>query len=343
MANEENLSVIDNNLVDLRQKLTKEAIQSNCRSKIIGGLNEEDVKKYIANVEEKCRQIEDEMKPYINELLSLQKEFEIYKNTTREEKKNLQESLEEAQNNLAFYMDKCKNLDTTLQSLHDQDNSENAQLKIEKHKMEEERKELKKLLGESRQEIEQIKINSAELKQENDVLKSKIDSLKKEISTQKDKEDFNKDVEEYKKKIISLEETIEKNKREIEELSKINENTEKALKLEKTQLSNCKVNGFKDEIMNLHNKLESITEEQIQINTELQEQLNFEQERANTAEQQLAELNNWASELKNILFSKQNVFENQFTQITEKYTQFQTEVNQYFSSLQDVCNINKQK
>ena len=105
MANGENLTALegslDENLLDLRKKLSKESIHSNFRSKIIGGLNEKDVLKYIDLLGEKYQQVEQEMKKDLFDLLSsknkLQKEFEIYQTSALEEKQSLQESLDKAQ------------------------------------------------------------------------------------------------------------------------------------------------------------------------------------------------------------------------------------------------------
>lgn len=343
MKNEESIYSLDN--VDNQNKFNRESIISDIRSKLIGGLNEEDVKKFISIIDKKYQQLEQEMKGQINVAISsknkLQTQLQSFVTKSTEEKKRLQESLDKVQKKLDAYVDECKNKDLTLQSLNNTNNSKITQLQNEIHQMAEERKELEKRLSESRLEIKQTKEYAAGFEQENNFLKSKIVDLEKEISSINPKDDeINKafreleqqieiekllnekqsiDLNNYKKKITSLEETIARNTIELDEQRKISKKNEQELKLEKAQVSSNKITGFKDEIENIYRKLENLSEEQIEINNELQRQLEVEQLRANKAENGLAELIKWVFELKEKIYHEQNLFETQFRQFTERY------------------------
>ena len=221
-------------------------------------------------------------------------------------------------------------------------NSEIVQLENEIKHITAERKELERLLSASRQELQQTKLYADGLEQENNVLKSKIADLEKAISSSDNTQDdeikhtfleleqqieFEKarnekqsiDLEKSNQKIIGLEEIIAKNTLEIEKQRKISGKNEQALKEDKARAASSKITGFKDEIENIYKKLENLTEEQVEINNELQQQLEVEQLRANKAENGLAELFKWVSELKDKLDSEQILFETQFKQFTERH------------------------
>lgn len=306
MTNQETLSAIDEKLLDLRKKLNKESIQSNFRPKLIGGLNEKDVIKYIDIIEEKYEHIEQEMKKNMYELVSsrdkLQKELENCNTEVMEEKKALQESLEQSQNEL--------------------------------QQMTAIRTELEQQLTDSRAEIEQVKEYSARLEQQNQDFKTKVTDLETELKKWGN-EKQNYDDEIYLGKIRALEDTLAANMAEIELERKLREQAEEENKLEKARVSNCKINGFKDEVFNIYQQLELLTEEQVQMNKELQEKLMAEQLRANKAENSLEELRKWVSDIKDKLYSEQNLFEIQFRKMAERYSLFQSELNQSFITLEE--------
>jgi chromosome segregation ATPase len=367
LSNTENLPDIDDSITQLRIKLDKETIQSTFRTKMIGGLHEEDVLNYIGSLETKYQLIEQEMKKDMDELLSsrnkLQKELETCQATALEEKNCLQESLKHTQDELAAQTDKYKNMDLTLQALNSKNNTKITNLQNELHHMAEERKELEKILSLSRQEISHARENSARYDQENNILKAKIADLEKKLSNNGRNEEIrrvsqeyeqrleaeksrieqqNLDLETYKEKFLTLEEKLAANIIEMEELRKISEKAEQELKLEKAKVSSYKISGFKDAIGNIYQQLENLTEEQVKINDELQQQLEFEQQRANKAEDGLAGLIKWVSELKDKLFNEQNLFETQLKQISERYDTYQSEINGCFSNLQDIYKTIKQ-
>lgn len=359
MINEENLNKTNGEAIsNLRSKINQETV-SVLRSKTFGGLNEEDVKKYIDSIEDKYQKIVKEMNEKMNVITSarnkLQGEYQIYVNKTVEEKKILQASLDKAQKNLANH------------------NSKTAELQAEIDKIVGEKKELERLLTQSSQEIEELKKSAsssqefetlkksaAGFKQENNDLKAKIAGLEKQISS-KDANDvknnklmeeleqqieiekersgkLSKDFESSQQKNIDLEKVIAENKIELERLQQASGSDEQEYKLEKARVLSSNITGFKDEIKNIHLRLESLTEEQAKINVELQEQLETENLRAKKAENGLTELIKSISELKDKLDSEQNQFKTQFKQFSERHDQFQSEIQGSLINLYDSYN-----
>lgn len=331
-APEEKNLTIEERLLDLRKKLNKESIHSSLRPKLIGGLNEKDVLKYIDVIENKYQNIEEEMKKSLYELVSardrLQKELEAAKAEALEDKQNMQASLDQTKKNLGVYEAKCEELEFTIQSLNDNNNSLINQLQNENSRLAMERLELESQLTASRQEIVELKEFSAEVEQKSQILELKINELREELE-RKPAEDNG----EYIEKIKSLEGTIEQYKAEIEEHRRTKARTEDELKLKKAQVTSCKITGFKDEVFNIYQQLDALTQEQVQMNKELQEQLKFEHVRAEKAEQRVAILNAWVAQLKEKLYGEQNLFEIQFKKMAERYSLFQSELNESFDDL----------
>ena len=330
-ALEENLT-IEERLLDLRKKLNKESIHSSLRPKLIGGLNEKDVLKYIDVIENKYQDIEQELKKSLYELVSardrLLKELEAAKAAAVEEKENMQASLDQSQKDLAVYASKCEEMEFTIQSLNENNNSLINQLQNDNSRLAMERQDLESRLTASRKEIAELKEFSAEVEQKNQILELKIDELQEDLERKP-----TEDNEEYIKKIKSLEGTIEQYKIEIEEHRRTRTRAEDELKLKKAQVTNCKITGFKDEVFNIYQQLDALTQEQVQMNKELQEQLKFEQARAEKAEQRVEILNTWVAQLKEKLYGEQNLFEIQFKKMAERYSLFQSEINESFEEL----------
>lgn len=331
-SKEENLT-IEERLLDLRKKLNKESIHSSLRPKLIGGLNEKDVLKYIDVIEHKYQNIEQELKKSMYELVSardrLQKDLEASKAAALEEKQTMQASLDQAQKDLTVYADKCEELEFTIQSLNDNNNSLINQLQTENSQLAAERKELESQLSASREELVQLKEYSTEIETKNHVLESKIVQLEKEFEQKP-----GADTDQYLDQIKTLEETLAEYKSEIDEYRRMTTRTEEELKLKKAQVTNCKISGFKDEVFNIYQQLEVLTQEQVQMNKELQEQLMVEQVRADRAEQRVEVLSKWVAQLKEKLYGEQNLFEVQFKKMAERYSLFQSEINESFEDLQ---------
>ena len=354
------------NLLHLRNKLGQEAINTNIRIKLIGGLNEEDVKKHISGLEKKYQQMEQELRSKVDLLLSarnkLQKELEICKNVNFEEKKVLLESLEKTKNDLSASLEECKNKDLILQSLDGQNNPDTAQFLISIQQMAEEGEELKKNLSDARLEIKHLKENTAGIEQEKEILKSRIADLEKESSfnnvqdneIEKAFQDLeqqiefeklrneqqSKELEISQQKIISLEATITRNMAEIAVQRKLSEKAEQELKLGKAQVSGGEITELKDEIFSIYKKLNTITEDQVQLNDKLQQQFEEEQLRANKAENNLAILSKWVSELNEKLCTEQDLLETQFRLFMEKQKQLKSDLNSNLLNFQDRYNTN---
>lgn len=356
--NEESLT---NSLVLLRKKSNKETFRSKFRPKLIGGLNEEDVKKYLSTLEEEYINIEQEMTRDMNELSDskekLKKDFEIYKVMVVEEKQKLLYRLNAAEESLAVNVEECRNKDMALQSLSDELN----QLKFANNRIKEERAELERQFFMSQIEGEKIKESAVFTEKQKNVLNDKINDLEKEILSvtqqyeerkatciqleqqleiEKSRDDKqNTAVEDLKRKVAEMEETITANMFEIEAQRRNCENLGKELEEEKGRALSSKISGFKDEVINLYQQLEKLTEDQEQVNAELQQQLENEQLRADRAETRMKELNKWIAELKEKLHMEQNLYESQFNQFKERHTRVQSEISSCLDNLQELENI----
>jgi chromosome segregation ATPase len=342
------------NFLHLRNKLGQEAINTNIRIKLIGGLNEEDVKKHISGLEKKYQQMEQELRSKVDLLLSarnkLQKELEICKNVNFEEKKILLESLEKAKNDLSASLEECKNKDLILQSLDGQNNPDTAQFLNRIQQMAEEGEELKKNLSDARLEIEHLKENIARIEAKKESSFNDVQDYENEKAFQ----DFEQQIEFEKlrneqqskelalsqQKIISLEATITKNMAEIVAQRRLYEKAEQELKLGKAQVSGGEITELKDEIFSIYKKLNTITEDQVQINDKLQQQFEEEQLRANRAENNLARLSKWVSEFNEKLCTEQDLLETQFRLFMEKQNQLKSDINSNLLNFQDMPRTN---
>lgn len=352
---------LTNSLVLLRKKSNKETFRSKFRPKLIGGLNEEDVKKYLSILEEEYINIEQEMTRDMNELSDsrekLKKDFEIYKAMVVEEKQKLLNKLSKAEESLAVHEKEYIGKELVLQSLTE----EVAQLKFANNRIKEERAELERQFFMSQIESEKIKENAAWTEQQKHALNDKINEIEKEIllvnkqneeskavcrkleqqlEFEKSRDDKqNIEVEKLNRKIAELEETISVNMLEIEAQRRTCDNLEQELQEEKGRILSSKISGFKDEIINLYQQLEKLTEDQEIVNAELQQQLESEQLRADRAETRLAEMNKWASEIKDKLYMEQNLFESQFNQVKERHNRIQSEISNCLDNFQEMESI----
>lgn len=120
-------------LMYLQTKLNKESIKYTFRKKLFGGLNQDDVIKYVTGIEDDFLKIEQKLRKDLSELSdsrrSLVMEFENSKSTAFQEKKNLEEELKESQVSLSSYKDELNNLNSELEQMRNNENSELVQLK----------------------------------------------------------------------------------------------------------------------------------------------------------------------------------------------------------------------
>ena len=191
-------------LMYLQTKLNKDSIKYTFRKKLFGGLNQDDVIKYVTGIEDDFLKIEQKLRKDMSELSdsrrSLVMEFENFKSTTFQDKKSLEESLEESQNNLSSSMDELSNLNSELERMSSNENSEMVQLKngmsqmqdvinqsferismLENEiiRMTEEKKALMTKLSDAELEVQQIKGFASEIEKESESSKLRINELEK--------------------------------------------------------------------------------------------------------------------------------------------------------------------
>jgi hypothetical protein len=129
---------------------------------------------------------------------------------------------------------------------------------------------------------------------------------------------------------------------EIVEQRKLCEKAEQELKSGKAQVSGGEIIELKDEILGIYKKLNTLTEDQVQLNDKLQQQLDEEQLRANKAENNLAILTKWVSELNERLCNEQDLLETQYKQFTERHNQFKSDICGSLVNFQDISNTTTQ-
>ncbi|MGB4588638.1 MAG: hypothetical protein WBI17_05305 [Clostridiaceae bacterium] len=189
-------------LMYLQTKLNKDSIKYTFRKKLFGGLNPDDVIKYVTGIEDDFLKIEQKLRKDMSELSdsrrSLVMEFENFKSSTFQDKKSLEESLKESQENLTSYMDECSQLNSELQRMNSSENSEVLQMKngmtqmqdvinqaFEKistleneiMRLSEEKNELILKLSDTELEIQQIKGFASEIEKESNNYKLRINEL----------------------------------------------------------------------------------------------------------------------------------------------------------------------
>lgn len=120
-------------LMYLQTKLNKDSIKYTFRKKLFGGLNQDDVIKYVTGIEDDFLKIEQKLRKDMSDLSdsrrSLVMEFENFKSTSFQEKKSLEESLKESQIHLTSYTEELSQLNSELERINSNENSEMVQLK----------------------------------------------------------------------------------------------------------------------------------------------------------------------------------------------------------------------
>lgn len=189
-------------LMYLQTKLNKDSIKYTFRKKLFGGLNQDDVIKYVTGIEDDFLKIEQKLRKDLSELSDSRRglvmEFENFKSTTFQDKKYLEEELKESHVSLASYKDELDNLNSELERMSSNENSELVQLKngmsqmqdvinqaFEKismleneiTRMSEEKNELMNKLSEAELEVQQIKGFASAIEEENKTYKLRISEL----------------------------------------------------------------------------------------------------------------------------------------------------------------------
>ena len=160
-------------LKKLQQRLNHESIRYQFRTKLVGGLHEEDVTKYIEDLEKKLKKLEQDNKKSSDEVYSLKTKL----NTELEAKNSLQFELDGAKQDLITTIVEYKQKQMDYKSMNEKHNTENLQLKNEIQQIESKLKELEKLSSENKHEKE----CSEDLQNKNNALKTRISELSDEI------------------------------------------------------------------------------------------------------------------------------------------------------------------
>jgi chromosome segregation ATPase len=194
-------------------------------------------------------------------------------------------------------------------------------------------------LSESKAGIETMAERSAGFEEENNFLRLKIAELEKRAPSS----DM---FEELQQKNAELEEAVAEKTSELEDQQRIIEDAAQQLNIERSRVLSNEITGFKDEVGSIYKKIETIADAQLKINNELQlkldeqvkansellQQLEMEQLRAVKAEDDKRLLITCISELKDSLFSEQNLLEIQLNQISER----RNEISGRLSNLQGI-------
>ena len=159
-------------LKKLQKRLNHESIRYQFRTKLVGGLNEEDVTKYIEDLENKLKKLEQDNKKTSDEVYSLKTKL----NTELDNKQCIQIQLDEAKQNLITAIVEFKQKQMDYKSMNEKYNTENIQLKNEIQQIAGKLTELEKLSTETKNEKEY----SVDLQDENNALKTRIFEITEE-------------------------------------------------------------------------------------------------------------------------------------------------------------------
>lgn len=299
MMNEEVLSTADDFLA-LRERFVSESTGAQFKTQVVGGFRQDEVKEFIIQMKEDYRTLEQRMKGEMNDLIASKLKMEQELEGTAD----LQKKLDKAQADLHIYVSECREKDSEIELLQKQI-----------CQMSDQRDEMKELLSEAGQEISRLMDISEGVEKENDVF-----------------EELEQKIEMLQESKLCLEKVIGEKDAEMEELRRIGEDAIRELKQEKARVLNDEITGFKDEVAGIYKKIETIAEEQLKINSELQEKLDQQEEmnnelqrqvkeeilRAEKAEADQAAYVKCICELKESLFRERAHLEAQLSQIAER-------------------------
>ena len=290
--------------------------QKDMRRKVIGGVSEEDVNLFIQNIQGHYDVLEKDLNQRIEELTTsnskLQTEFDQYiENTiTIEEKNELQNSLEQAQNDSFNYLNQCEEKDRIIADL--QENPTNPSL--------EEFAILENQLRSSRNDLEEsLRINMELSNQMNQVETHHSTHMKKSTEA-----------------IAQLETALAESKEK--ELQLINEHQDVVTSLEEKLKQPSSTNKSNSDIHAIFKQLDGL-KDQVTIINNLNEELEMERKRADEAEQAMTQVRSWLQELMDKFYTEQEQLESQFTNIQEKYNTIQNDVNGFETKLTNFRSI----
>ena len=205
--NEELMEADMNELKKLQQRLNHESIRYQFRTKLVGGLHEEDVTKYIEDLENKLKKLEQDNKKTSDEVYSLKTKL----NTELECKDGLQIELDEEKQNLITAIVEFKQKQMDYKSMNEKYNTENIQLKNEIQQIAGKLKELEKLSTETKHK----KDYTVDLQDENNALKTRISEMTEENMQYNEINNENKQLAE---KLEAIERVLTQDSTECEQL-----------------------------------------------------------------------------------------------------------------------------
>lgn len=177
----------------LQKRLNHDGIRQQFRTKVVGGLNEEDVTNYILTLEEKLKKLELDNKKATDEIFSLRSKINI----ELDSKDNLITNIDELKQDLNSYMNECSQKEAVIVSLREKYNLENSLMKSEIHQIAESKNKLEKELNESLLEIDEkraklsdIELTYEELNQKNSKLTEERNELLRQINISRDEIDY---------------------------------------------------------------------------------------------------------------------------------------------------------
>lgn len=216
-------------LKKLQQRLNHESIKYQFRTKLVGGLHEEDVTRYIEDLENKLKKFEQDNKKISDDLYSLKTKL----NTELEHKNNMQIELDEAKQNLITAIVEFKQKQMDYKSMNEKYSAENIQLKNEIQQITGRLKELEKLSTETNYDKDCL----IDLENENKALKTKIAEMTEEFMQYNGIKNENKqlleELEANKKLLIQSRAECE----QLREISSKLENENNQIKIKISELS----------------------------------------------------------------------------------------------------------
>lgn len=296
--NEELMEADMNELKKLQQRLNHESIRYQFRTKLVGGLNEEDVTEYIEDLENKLKRLEQNNKKSSDEIYSLKTKL----NTELELRDSLQIELDEAKQNLITAIVEFKQKQMDYKSLNENYNTENEQLKNEIRKAVGDKKTLENLITATNLEKEKIKQSASKLKDEINNLEIRISEMTEENIQYNESKNENKQITEELKTVEKLLNQSKTENKQLKEISAKLENENNQMKIRMSELTDENIN-----IDILKNENKKMTEE-IMAYEELLNQTSIEYDQiminANKFENENKLLNDKISELEKSISAK---------------------------------------
>lgn len=311
----------------LRNNYEKATIHSDIRRTIVGGLNEEDVIKYIDSMRHQYQSVEDELNNHLEEMRlakeKLRHELENYKNTTASEAKQNKNALTNALNNLSNYQEQLIAKDEQYKASLDIVLKEKNQLADEKSSLMEE----VELIREEYARVSK-KIKAAEKKLEDQIIKR--EDMERALHLEQGKNiDLSEAIIELEKQVASLQQQVDEDQQLFEEYSIINQQLQEEMNSLRESTNAASLKGDVDTI---YKHLDSIAE-QITINDKLQQQLDMEKQRSDKIEKDLYHFSEWLAGIKDQFKQDHLLLEHQFLEIEQKHKDVENHINEVKANL----------